>query len=386
MTDRPDRLAVLGALPAVVLELTPAGQVTDSNGRLEALLGEAVVDRQLAELMDPASRIKLRRMLGRHGGRRDRDRWEFCFSAGPAPAVRAFTPVWSEDGERLWLLDADLGSGDDTLYDALSDANSELVNAQRELTKEKARVDRALRREEEARAAADAAVRLRDEVLAIVSHDLRGPVGTIQTSAGALLDFGDQLTDEGRVRQLEVIRRSSERAIQLIADLLDIARLEAGHLTIKPQHVELEPLLDELCQLHSGRARARKVRVQCSVDRGAEHLVADPNRIQQAVSNLLDNAVRYSPEGGVVEIVAAPAEDTVRIEVRDQGPGIPPAELDRLFDRFWQASKANRGSAGLGLSIVRGLAEAHGGAVTVESELGKGSTFALVLPRQGPSG
>jgi signal transduction histidine kinase len=380
-TPEPSRLAALRELPAVIVEVTADGLIADSNGRLEQKLGEAIVGRPFTDLLDASSRTKWRRMLSRSRERGEPDRWEFVIVAGTAPTVYAFTPVWHESGSRFWLLDADLGSADETLYDALAEANSELVNTQRELTKEKARLNRALRREEEARTAADAAVRLRDDVLAIVSHDLRTPIGAMQVAASSLLDFGEQFSPEVRTRQLEVIRRAGTRALRLIEDLLAIARIDAGRLPIEPARVDLRALLDDVCKLHNDRIADRDVRVECSVDGAPTHLVADPHRLHQALSNLIDNAVRYSPEGGVVEVLATETAAGVRLEVRDRGPGIPADEIGQLFERFWQARRAGRGGAGLGLAIVRGIAEAHGGTVHVESEPGVGSRFSLVLPR-----
>jgi signal transduction histidine kinase len=380
-TPEPSRLAGLSALPAVVLEVTADGRIADSNGRLEQKLGEAIIGRHFPDLLDASSRTKWRRMLGRTRERGEPKRWEFVIVAGAAPTVHAFSPVWHESGSRFWLLDADLGSADEALYDALAEANSELVNTQRELTKEKVRLDRALRREEEARAAADAAVRVRDDVLAIVSHDLRTPIGAIQVAVSSLLDFGEQFAPEVRTRQLEVIRRAGTRALRLIEDLLAIARIEAGQLPIEPARIDLSALLDDVCKLHRSRSADRAVRVECSAAGAPTHLVADPHRLHQALSNLIDNAVRYSPEGGIVEVVATETADGVRLEVRDRGPGIPADEIGQLFERFWQARRAGRGGAGLGLAIVRGIAEAHGGTVHVESEPGLGSRFSLVLPK-----
>jgi PAS domain S-box-containing protein len=235
----------------------------------------------------------------------------------------------------------------------------------------------------EARAAEESlrqAVQARDEVLAVVSHDLRNPVGTIFSAASLLLEL--ELAPEKRREQLESVKRSAERMNRLIQDLLDVARMEAGALSVEPKRFRVEELLEEVAQSHTGRADKRGIRIRTVVQPGAEEGWGDGHRLLQVLSNLVENALRYSPAAAevVVRVEGDPQGEGLRFSVADHGPGISPEDKERLFDRFWQVSRKDKRGAGLGLAIARGLVEAHGGTVGVESEVGAGSVFWFFLP------
>ncbi len=219
---------------------------------------------------------------------------------------------------------------------------------------------------------------LREEVLAVVAHDLRDPLGTI-ASATAVLEEGPDA--EERERLIGVLRRQLDRAERLIHDLLDVSRLEAGRLSMEPERVPLARVVEEACDAARLRAGDRAVRFRRDVDEEATAVV-DRSRILQVLSNLLDNAVKATPEGGEVAVEVREDEGGVRVAVRDEGPGIPESEIPRLFERFWQGRSRSDGSAGLGLTIVRGIVEEHGGRVWVESRKEEGSTFFFSLPGQ----
>ncbi len=225
------------------------------------------------------------------------------------------------------------------------------------------------------------AVRARDEVVSIVSHDLRNPLGVVAAAADLLLDL--PLDESERREQTAIIARSAGRMGRLIEDLLDVSRIEAGALVVRTAPEEPEPILEELLDLFGGQAREKNLTLTIAVAPGTGRARADRDRIIQALSNLLGNALKFTPQGGTVRVTAADAEGGVAFSVADDGPGIPPEERGRLFDRFWQAERHGRTGAGLGLAIVRGIAEAHGGRVEVASEAGEGSTFSLVLPAAG---
>jgi PAS domain S-box-containing protein len=235
----------------------------------------------------------------------------------------------------------------------------------------------------ETRAAEDSlrqAVQARDEVLAVVSHDLRNPVGTIFSAASLLLTF--EPPPEKRREHLLAVKRSAERMNRLIQDLLDVARLEAGAMPVIPAPFDPESLLEEVLKGHQQGASERGVTLELRVPPGLPPGWGDRHRVMQVLTNLLENALRETPEGGRVAATVEEREagDGLNFFVQDTGPGIPPEAQKRLFDRFWQVSRKDKGGAGLGLSIVKGIVEAHGGEVWLESTEGRGSTFGFSLP------
>jgi PAS domain S-box-containing protein len=225
------------------------------------------------------------------------------------------------------------------------------------------------------------AVRQREDVVSIVSHDLRNPLGVVLAASEILIDL--PLEEEERRHQAEIIRRSGKRMQTLIEDLLDVARIEAGAFVVRPSREDLLPILEEARGLFQEQARQRDV--ELSVEPRSPHARArvDRDRILQALANLLDNALRVTGPGGRVVLGVAETDGDVELTVRDTGPGIESRLLDNLFDRFSQSEGEGAGGAGLGLAIVKGVAEAHGGVATVESDPGRGSIFTLRLPRGG---
>ncbi|MEQ9399546.1 MAG: ATP-binding protein [Longimicrobiales bacterium] len=228
------------------------------------------------------------------------------------------------------------------------------------------------------------AVRIRDEVVSIVSHDLKNPLGVVAGAAELLLEL--PLEEEDRRRQAEIIRRSAERMRELVEDLLDVSRMEAGALVLRPGTEAVGPLLDDVADYFRPQAEDRGLDLDVVVLPGTTQARFDQDRIQQALSNLVANALKFTPSGGRILLEAQPVGGMtgVALSVIDTGPGIPPEEQSHLFDRFWQASRDDRTGSGLGLAIVRGIAEAHGGRVGVESRVGEGSRFTIYLPSSGP--
>ncbi|OJH40898.1 GAF domain-containing sensor histidine kinase [Cystobacter ferrugineus] len=226
--------------------------------------------------------------------------------------------------------------------------------------------------------AAREATQARDDVLAVVAHDLRNPLNAISISAQTLLRQ-QTIASDGRLQaSLRIIRGSVERMNRLIEDLLDVSRIEAGRLAVEtgpePAGSLLQEALDEVRPLAS--------RLQLSIDiaEALPWVRVDRERILQVFSNLLGNALKFTPPGGRVTLGARTEGAVVRFWVSDTGPGIPPEAREHLFDRFWQMRHGDRRGAGLGLSIAKGLVEAHGGRIWVESEPGRGSTFSFVVP------
>jgi signal transduction histidine kinase len=245
---------------------------------------------------------------------------------------------------------------------------------------------------------AEQAIASRDDVLAVVSHDLRNPVSRVRMAAEMLLETG-RVQESGR-GTLGMVIRAADEMNRLIGDLLDVARIEAGTLSIEPGSVTIDDLMERLEESHEAAARQRKLTwsvarpVVAAADAAdAPHVAgatpdepitihADEGRVLQALGNLVANAMKFTPAGGEVRVEAAAEGDVVRIAVRDTGPGMDPGQLAHIFDRFWQGHSGDRRGAGLGLAITRGIAEAHGGRVWIESEVGEGTTAWLELPRE----
>lgn len=232
-------------------------------------------------------------------------------------------------------------------------------------------------------AAARQASLARDEVLGIVSHDLRNPISAIGMCARALeaQPPGDEAAELARM-----IRRSTAWMQHIIRDLLDVTAIEARRLAVDPAPTTATAIVDAVLAIHAPIAGERELVLTTEVTPALPPLHVDPDRMVQAVGNLLGNAIRFTPRGGRVALAVTCAPGGVAFTVTDAGPGIPAADLPHLFDRFWQARATRRGGAGLGLAIARGIAEAHGGCIEVRSTVGEGSRFALVLPTGSEAG
>ncbi len=271
-----------------------------------------------------------------------------------------------------------------TIGEFIRDGKRYFTGIARDITeRRRGEQDRAglLLREREARERAEAAIRTREEVLAIVSHDLRNPLNTIAMGATAIRDAAGEDTS----RFVDMIQRAILRMNRLIEDLMDVVKLEGGQkLALEPAVVELPPVLAEMRESFQAQAQPRNQTVTSECAPDVPPIVADRDRLHQVLSNLLGNALKFTPEGGRVSIRAWRVDDDVQIEVADTGPGILPEDLPRIFDPYWQARRTARLGAGLGLAITRGIVVGHGGRIWVESRPGEGSTFTFTLPIAGP--
>ncbi|OJT22030.1 histidine kinase [Archangium sp. Cb G35] len=223
------------------------------------------------------------------------------------------------------------------------------------------------------------ATRTRDEVLRIVAHDLRTPLNVISLSTGVLLRCPPEkrATD---TKPLEAIRNAANRATRLIQDLLDVARLEAGRLSVDRRPEQTATLVKEAAELHRALADAKSIQLTIAIAENAPPVFADGDRVIQILSNLLGNALKFTPGGGQITLRAEPVERMMRFSVSDTGSGIPEEDLPHLFEPFWQAHAVRKQGTGLGLAIVKGLVDAHGGHIWVESSPGVGSTFFFTIP------
>jgi signal transduction histidine kinase len=223
------------------------------------------------------------------------------------------------------------------------------------------------------------AVRAREEVLAIVSHDLRNPLSAVSLGA-SLLKMSDTLDGEDR-EQVETMEAAARRMNRLIADLLDVTRLEGGkRLPIEPGPVEPSELLHEAEELFRAQAGAASVNLDCAAVESPPPVHADRHRVMQVMSNLIGNSLKFTPPGGRITVRARAHGEQVVFSISDTGSGIPKENLGDIFSPYWQAKRAERMGAGLGLAIAKGIVEAHGGRIWVESEPGEGTDFYFTLP------
>jgi PAS domain S-box-containing protein len=242
--------------------------------------------------------------------------------------------------------------------------------------------EQAVRRESEARAAAEEASRLKDEFLAIVSHELRTPLNAILGWARMLRD--GTIAREAFPKALETIERNARTQAQLVEDLLDVSRIVSGKLILQNERVELASVVRAAVDVVRPTVDNKQIDLRTDLDDRPTAIAGDPHRLQQAVWNLLTNAVKFTPAGGRIDVGLRHDGTTAIITVRDTGAGIPADALPIIFDRFRQAdSRPARihGGLGLGLAIVAHVAEAHGGSVRASSDgPGHGATFVLTLP------
>jgi signal transduction histidine kinase len=237
----------------------------------------------------------------------------------------------------------------------------------------------------EAYEAARRAVEERDRVMAIVSHDLRNPLNAVAMASELLLL---DLPEKKRQGYVAAIKRSADLMKHLVDDLLDAANIEAGGLRLVRRTLSVDQLLTAAADALAPLAAARSLQLIVDAPRGLE-VRADRKRAAQVLDNLMGNAIAHSPDGGTVRVSASHAGgpdapgDGVRFTVTDTGPGIPAPDLDRVFDRFWQGQNRRGEGSGLGLAIAKGIVEAHGGRIWVESDEGRGSTFGFTLPSPG---
>ena len=223
-------------------------------------------------------------------------------------------------------------------------------------------------------------LRARDDMIGIVSHDLRNPVNAVKMLTGAIL--GTERSSPLPLDVIEystIIRQASEQMDSLIRDLLDVTRIEAGRLKVETAPTDIRDLLDDALGTLSPVANAKSIQLQLSTDPGLPMVAADRERIRQALSNLIGNSVKFSPRGSFIDLRAARKDGEVVVSVSDRGPGMNEEQLSHAFDRFWQSRRTDREGAGLGLTITRGIIEAHGGRIWVESKPGFGSTFSFTL-------
>lgn len=224
---------------------------------------------------------------------------------------------------------------------------------------------------------------VRKDFVANVSHELRTPLSIIKGYIETLVDGHRAMPLDDRERFLQTIQRHTERLNSLLDDLLALSRLESGDSGLHREPTRLADLIAGLVHDFRVRAAATGHGISAAIDPGLDPLLADPLKITQVLENLLDNALKHTPPGSRIEVSARPVGSDIEVCVRDNGPGIPAADLPRIFERFYRVDKGRsreKGGTGLGLSIVKHIVQLHGGRVWAESEAGKGTAFHFALP------
>jgi PAS domain S-box-containing protein len=354
---------------AAVLVIADDDTVLFANAMTEQMFGwpiEEVVGQSLTKLMPEAMRGRHRAGVERYlrTGRRNMN-WE-----------NARLPGQHRDGRQV-PLEVTLGEFEREgrrYFTGIARDVSERHKAEEER-------DRLLQAERLARQDVEAAIQARDDVLAIVSHDLRNPLNTISLGLATMRD----LPPDRQQIAVATVRRAVDRMNRLIQDLLDVTRLDAGRkLAFTLQDVDVAAVVAEAVEAFRAEAQGKRVRLEARPTEELPAVRADRDRVLQILSNLLGNALKFTPEGGEVTVSTRAVDDAVEVQVADTGPGIPEGEQVHVFDAFWQARRTARLGAGLGLAISKGLVESHGGRIRVESRPGLGSTFSFTLPVAGP--
>ncbi len=423
----------LRAFPGAVLELSREGTVVESNGRLEARLLRDLVGLSLGRVLDAVSRSKLEQVLT--DPEEGAGPWELMLEGADTvvPASFFVTRGAAEDRERVWLVELPRDHRVEQLHEELHGANSELVNTQRDLAKERVRQVRALdelerelkenerlseelqRQNEEMEAQNEellamteelhagqdqllqlnhqlerrsrelqVAISARNRFYAAMSHELRTPINAVMGYNDLLLASVYGRLSEQQELAIERSQRAARHLRELVNDILDISKIELGKLDLAVERVDLPDLVEDLFVAVRPLADERGVTLHVAVRDRPCSVVTDPRRVRQIVLNLLSNAVKFGRGKPVMVSCGRTSDGSTAIEVVDGGDGIPQEDLHRIWDEFVQLGVDVIGGApegtGLGLPISRRLARLLGARLEVDSTVGVGSTFRLVLP------
>lgn len=226
--------------------------------------------------------------------------------------------------------------------------------------------------------------KMRKDFIANVSHELRTPISMLQGYSEAIVDDIAESQEEKK-EMAKVIYDESLRMGRLVNELLDLARMEAGHIQLTLEEVHLYPFMNRIIHKFQGLAKDNEIYLSAELENDIPAAFFDPDRIEQVLTNLIDNAIRHTPLGGSVKLNVSQVDLGIKVEVADSGSGIPEEDLPFVFERFYKADKARtrgRAGTGLGLAIAKNIIDAHRGHISVQSKIGQGTTFAFILPRK----
>jgi signal transduction histidine kinase len=350
--------------------------------------GPGIDERQLKAILRGNYRSASGMGIGLAGTRRLMD--EFQIESQPGEGTRVTVVKWLPPAEgaasraRLpELREFFAAEADEGAIEELSRQNRDLIQILSELEEKREALEAANRELADANAKLRELSDMKEEFLALTTHDLRSPLTVI---SGVINFFtsgrlGD-LTPEQK-NMVSMMERNTQNLIELVNDLLDASKLESGTLRLDLVPVNVRELADDLRESMEPLAREKGIRIEELIPEDLPPIRADRNKLRRVLVNLVSNAIKFTPKGGRVELRAEREDGAVRVCVKDTGVGIPAEDLERLFDKYEQArSRATRSEkgTGLGLYITRQLVELHGGQIGVRSEVGKGSTFSFTIP------
>ncbi|WP_374078845.1 ATP-binding protein [Bdellovibrio bacteriovorus] len=228
------------------------------------------------------------------------------------------------------------------------------------------------------------AVQLREDVLAIVSHDLNNPLGSIQMSAELLKDSLSEEDHKENLELIQIIERSVRHMKRLIDDLLSFAKIQSGNLDVEIKPTNFRKLLEEGINSIRHLAIKKRIHIKADIQISRNDVPCDHDRILEVLANILCNAIKFSPTGSLIVLTASEGHDEIRVSIRDEGKGILPEHIPHLFDRYWQAKETAKHGTGLGLAIAKGIITNHKGKIWVESTPGHGTTVHFSIPLNLP--
>jgi len=227
--------------------------------------------------------------------------------------------------------------------------------------------------------------KLQVDFMAMIAHDLRGPISSVLNTAELMQDGGFGAVSENQKEWLGKMQVTCTSVVDIVSDFLDVSKIEAGRLDLIKKRIDLYQLIHGSLKSYTPMAAVKKIAITAALEPGLPEINGDERRLEQVLSNLITNAIKFTAAGGTVEIGARRLNDDIRFWVRDTGEGIPPDEMGDLFEKYRQSTSGKLSQSkgtGLGLVICKKIAEAHGGRISVESRVGEGSTFAVEIPRQ----